>query len=121
MSGGEVYGLQPEGRESEMERRLETSQRDAARTSPHDPEKTRLAPHTGAAPLFDDAAVQQARRAEPLRAEAPGRTRGARKSALSARFKPTQAGGKPVKVNGYIFYYFYFDKSTVGQWTPMTR
>ncbi|HEV2763950.1 MAG TPA: nuclear transport factor 2 family protein [Pyrinomonadaceae bacterium] len=61
-----------------MERRPETSQRDAARTSANDPEKTRLAPHTSAAPLFDDAAVQQARPAEPLANGAPNRSRRAR-------------------------------------------
>lgn len=51
----------------------------------------------------------------------PSLMEAARKSALSARFRPAESGGKTLKVNGYVFYHFYFDKSTVGQWTPMTR
>lgn len=61
-----------------MERRFETSQRDAARTTPYDPERTRVAPYTSEAPLFDDAAVQHARQAEPLPANVSGRARRAR-------------------------------------------
>lgn len=51
-----------------MERRLDTTQRDAARTTPYDSDKTALGPHATAPPLFDAAAVRHARPAEPLTA-----------------------------------------------------